>query len=89
MLRIAEDGHRRPAKGPTSPGGRARPPGLWPPGGSSLVVSSPNNFIYSKIILRKFSGLLELCRIGYLRFAPFRSRIPVAGILRLHVNLVK
>ena len=45
--------------------------------------------IYSKIILREVSGLLELCRIGLQYFLLFRPRIPAAGILPLHVNLVK
>src|SRR4051812_12912536 len=41
----------------------ARPPPLWMAGGPPLVLSSPNIFIYSKIILREVSRLLELCRI--------------------------
>ena len=47
------------------PGGRA-PPSLWLPGGPLLMIISPIIFIYSKIILRKFSVLLELCRIDLL-----------------------
>ena len=47
-LHIAEDGHRRPARGPTRqgarPGGRARPPPSWMVGGPPLVLSSPNIF---------------------------------------------
>ena len=49
----------------------------------------PIFFIYFKIILRNFLGLLELCRIGLLELLLFQSRIPAAGILPLHVNPVK
>ena len=67
-LHIAEDGHRRPARGPTRqgarPGGRTRshPRGqgvgpLWYFLRSVFFINSKNNF-------RGVSGLLELCRIG-------------------------
>ena len=65
---IPEDGHRRPAGWPTRqgarPGGRVCP---YPCGclvGPLWYFLRPVFFIYSKIILCKFSGLLELCRIG-------------------------
>ena len=45
-------------------GGRVRPLGLWQPSGSLSVISSPNLFIYSKKILHKVSGHLELGKIG-------------------------
>ena len=45
-------------------------------------------FIYSKVF-RGVSGLLELRRIGLQYLLLFQPRIPAAGILPLHVNLVK
>ena len=66
-----------------------RPPPSWPGCGSPLVLLPLNIFLYSKISLPKLSGLLELCRIGLSDLHPFWSRIPAAGILPLHVNLVK
>ena len=49
-LHIAEDGHRRPARGPTrqgcAQGGRARPPPSWPGCGPPLVFSSLSIFYY-------------------------------------------
>ena len=70
-------------------GDRARPPPLWMAGGPPLVLSSPNIFYIFQTILREVSGLLELCRIGLSDLLLFQSRIPAAGILPLHVNLVK
>ena len=58
-------------------------------GGPLWYFFLPIFFIYSKIILRNFSGLLELCRIGLSYLLLFQSRIPAVGILPLHVNLVK
>ena len=46
-------------------------------------------FINSKNDFRGVSGLLELCRIGLQYLLLFQPRIPAAGILPLHVNLVK
>ena len=47
-LHIAEDGHRRPARGPTRqgarPGGRACPPPSWTVGGPPQVLLSPGIF---------------------------------------------
>ena len=67
-LHIAEDGHRRPARGPTRqgahPGGRVRPPTSWMVAGPPLVVLSPNIFMYSENNSRGVSGLLEMCIIG-------------------------
>ena len=67
-LHIAEDGYRRPARGPTRqgtrPGGRVRPHprGRWVALlryflRSVFLINAKNNF-------RGVSGLLELCRIG-------------------------
>ena len=65
---IAEDGHRGVARLPmrqgARPGGRARPPPSWLPGGPPLVLSSPNIFNIFQNSLSGVSGLLELCRIG-------------------------
>ena len=62
ILHIAEDRHRRPARGPTRQGARPHPRGqgvgpLW-------LILSPVFFINSKNDFREVSGLLELCRIG-------------------------
>ena len=61
-LHIAEDGHQRPARGPTRQGARPHPRGqgvgpLWYFLRSVFFIISKNNF-------RGVSGLLELCRIG-------------------------
>jgi hypothetical protein len=93
-LHIAKDGDQRPARWPTSHRGAPWGVGRAPQAcgclvGPPLVFLRPIFFIYSKIILRKFSGLLELCRIGLSYLLLFQSRIPAAGILPLHVNLVK
>ena len=49
-LHIAEDGHRRPAMGPTRqgarPGGRERPPPSWTGGGPPDVDYSSSIFYY-------------------------------------------
>ena len=66
---IVEDGHRRPARGPTRQG--ARPPPSCMVGGPPLVLSSLNNLINSKNDFRGVSGLLELCRIGFQYFLLF------------------
>ena len=84
---IAEDGHQRPARWPTSQGCTHHPCGYLV--GPLWYFLRPIFFIYSKIILRKISGLLELCRIDLSDLLLFQSRIPAAGILPLHVNLVK
>ena len=47
-------------------GARARPHPCGYLVGPLWYFLRPIFFIYSKIILRKFSGLLELCRIGLL-----------------------
>ena len=65
---IAEDGHRRPARGAISPRGTPRGVGCAPQARGHLVgplwyFLHPIVFIYSKIIFQKISGLLELCRI--------------------------
>ena len=49
--------------GGAHPGGRARPPPLWMAGRPLWCFLRPIFFIYSNIILREVSGLLELCRI--------------------------
>ena len=59
---------------------------VWPPG-ELLALSI--FYIYSEIDFREVSGLLELCRIGLQYLLLFQPRIPAAGILPLHVNLVK
>ena len=61
-LHIAEDGHRRPARGAHKIRGAPYTlvAGWWPP----LVLSSPNIFLYPKNKLHEISGLLEFCRIG-------------------------
>ena len=61
-LHIAEDGHRRPARGPTRQGGA--PPPSWPGCGPPLIFSSSVFFINPKNDFREVSGLLELCIIG-------------------------
>ena len=81
-------------EGPTSHrgaprGGRARPLACDSLVGPLWYFFCPIFFIYCKIILRNFSGLLELCRICLSYLLHFQSRIPAAGILPLHVNLVK
>ena len=67
-LHIAEDGHRRPARGPTRqgahPGGRARTHPRGQGVGPLWLILSPVFFIYSKTFSREVSGLLELGRIG-------------------------
>ena len=90
---IAEDGHRRATRGPmrqgARPGGRARPH----PRGQG--VAPLRNFlrsvffIYSENDFCEVSGLLEMCIIGLQYLLLFQPRIPAAGILPLHVNLVK
>ena len=60
-LGAGQGGHKL---GRRTMGGRVRPLGLWQPSGSLSVISSPNLFIYSKKILHKVSGHLELGRIG-------------------------
>ena len=65
---VAEDGHRRPARGPTRqgarPGGQARPHprGWWV--APLWCFLRPIFFIYSKTDFREVLGLLELCRTG-------------------------
>ena len=86
-VHIAEDGHRRPARGPTRQG--ARPPPSWPGCRPPLVFSSLSIFFISKNDFRGVSGLLELCRIGLQYLLIFQPRIPAVGILPLYVNLVK
>ena len=61
-LHIAEDGHRRPARGPTRQGARPHPRGqgvgpLWFFFRSIILINSKNDF-------RGVSGLLELRRVG-------------------------
>ena len=79
---------------PGGPRGRGRaqegaPPTLvsrvWAPG---LHLWRRFFFIYFKIF-RGVLGLLELRRIGLQYLLLFQPRIPAAGILPLHVNLVK
>ena len=69
--------------------GRARPhprgQGVAPLVNLSRLVF----IIYYANDFREVSGLLELCRIGLQYFLLFQPRIPAAGILPLHVNLVK
>ena len=68
--------------------GRPHPRGQ---GGGPLAFILGDNFslfIYFKIF-RGVSGLLELRRIGLQYLLLFQPRIPAAGILPLHVNLVK
>ena len=79
---------------PRGPRGRGRalggaPPTLmsrvWAPG---LHLWRRFFFIYFKVFCG-VSGLLELHRIGLQYLLLFQPRIPAAGILPLHVNLVK
>ena len=49
------------------PGGRPRPHPLWMAGGSPLVLSSSNIFIYSKIILHKFYRVWTSFDMDFLR----------------------
>ena len=67
-LHIAEDGHRRPARGPTRqgarPGGRPHPHPRGQGVGPLWWILSPVFFINSKNNFPDVSGLLELCRIG-------------------------
>ena len=80
-LHIAEDGHRRATRGPTrqgaQPGGRARPHPRGQGVGRLWYFLCSVFFINSKNCFREVSGLLVL------------HKIPAAGILPLHVNLVK
>ena len=82
------------ARGPTSHPGS--PTGVgWAWQACGLLVAPlwyffrPVFFIKSKIIPRWFSRLLELRRIGISNLLLFQARIPVTGILPLHVNLAK
>src|SRR3990170_5338551 len=89
MTYIPEDGHRRWAGLSTThqgaPGGPGTPWCLvltrWPPSGSYLLQYF---FIYSKIILRKFSAYLELCRIGIsdVAFSGPEFQLPVFSLCR-------
>ena len=92
-LHIAEDGHRRPARGPTRqgtrPGGRVRPHPRRQGVGPLWYFLRSVFFINSKNDFREVSGLLELCRIGLQYLLLLQPRIPSADILPLHVNLVK
>ena len=57
--------------------------------GPLALILSPKILINSKNNFRGVSGLLELCRIGLYYLLLYQPRIPAAGILPLHVNLVK
>ena len=70
-LHIEEDGHWRPARGPTRSG--ARPP-PWLAGGPPLVLSLPNIF-YSNIEFRGVSEYIKnIGRKKYQRGATHRPR---------------
>ena len=92
-LHIAEDGHRRPARGPRcrgrAQGGRARPHPRGQGVGPLWYFLPSVFFINSKNDFRGVSGLLELRKIVLQYLLLFQRRIPAAGILPLHVNLVK
>ena len=90
-LHIAEDGHRRPARGPMRQGARpgvGRAPTLvdggWPPSG---IFFAQYFLLIPKMSFVEFQDFWSQNRS--LIFAPFQPRIPVVGILPLHVNLVK
>ena len=51
--------------------GRRAPPGLWPSGGSSSVVSSPNIFYIFQYNSSKSFRIFGVVQNMYLRFAPF------------------
>ena len=78
---------------PGGPRGRGAHPGgaptlmsrVWAPWPSSLATI----FLYFFKVFRGVSGLLELRRIVLQYLLLFQPRIPTAGILPLHVNLVK
>ena len=81
---ILEDGHRGASKWPTRQG--ARPPPSWNVDGPPLVLSLPNIFnMFQNWSFRTFGVVQNRSLI----FAPFPAQNPVAGILPLHVNLVK
>ena len=67
-LHIAEDGHRRPARGPTRqgarPGGRRRPHPCGQGVGPLWYFFRSIFFIISKNNFRGVSRIVELCRIG-------------------------
>ena len=74
--------------GGRAPGGRAPHPREQGVGPLAFIFGDDFYFIYFKIF-RGVSGLLELRRIGFQYLLVFQPRIPAAGILHLHVNLVK
>ena len=77
-LHIAEDGHRRPARGPTRqgarPGGRACPPPSWPGCGPPLVFSSLSIFYYFKKFLSWSFRTFGVAQNRSLIFAPFPAQ---------------
>ena len=79
---------------PGGPRGRGRAQGGAPHpheqgvGPLAFIFGEDFFFIYFKVF-RGVSGLLELRRIVLQYLLLFQPRIPAAGILSLHVNLVK
>ena len=83
--RWASESHQGAHEVGGRPGGAPSWAGCGPPG---LHLCRRFFFIYFKIF-RGVSGLLELRRIGLQYLFLFQPRIPAAGILPLHVDLVK
>ena len=91
---IGEYGHRGPSGWPTRQGGaQGRGGGAAHPRGQVVaplvILFRQIFFIFSEMVSCEVSGLFELCRIGFQSLLLFQPRIPAAGILPLHVNLVK
>ena len=75
---IAEDGHRRPAKGPmrqgARPGGRARPPPSWAGGGPPDVFLPLSIFYYFQKQLPWSFRTFGVVQNRSLIFAPFPAQ---------------
>ena len=87
--KVPEGGHTLAMRVEGAPYPLGAPPPSWLVGGPPLVVYSPNIFyIFWNWIPWSFRTF-GVVQNRSLRFAPFWSRILAAGILPLHVNLVK